>query len=303
MLLPGDWVRVLPAGDIVSTLDRDSSLERLPFIPEMLPFCGRRFRVRLRAEKTCVYPVEIPLRRLADTVVLEGLRCDGASHGGCQLGCMLFWKERWLRKVDGPGREQGAPAVESLHLPVTRGPDPSIYFCQATELRRATAPGEPLWYPGQYLRFLRVRTFSLPQMIGMFSRPLLRSAARAFRAAARPARVRPEALALEPGEWVEVRPWREILTTLDEKNELMGLAFGGEMWGYCGRRLRVHRRVERIVSETTGVVRALRDTVALEGCLCDRYLGCARGMPLLWREGWLRRASGSRGGQGHGHPA
>ena len=36
MLFPGDWVEVLPAVEIRSTLDADSTLEALPFMPEML---------------------------------------------------------------------------------------------------------------------------------------------------------------------------------------------------------------------------------------------------------------------------
>jgi hypothetical protein len=62
-----------------------------------------------------------------------------------------------------------------------------------------------------------------------------------------------------PGAWVEVRPAAEVLGTLDAT------------W-----------------TEDTGIIRAVRDTVILDGSICDRYLGCARGMPVLWREAWLK---------------
>ena len=138
-------------------------------MPEMLPHCGRRYRVALRAERTCVHPPEIPFRRLERCVVLEGLRCDGSLHGGCQLGCMIFWNEAWLRKV--PGGRPAEPRLEPSPSPALRATraDPELYFCQATELPRAT-PGDPLWRPGQYVRFLRVRTFTLSEMVGMFAR-------------------------------------------------------------------------------------------------------------------------------------
>jgi hypothetical protein len=35
------------------------------------------------------------------TVVLDGLRCSGLSHEGCQRLCLLFWKTAWLRSVVG----------------------------------------------------------------------------------------------------------------------------------------------------------------------------------------------------------
>ena len=41
-------------------------------MPEMVPHCGRRFRVYRRAEKTCVEGIGI--QRMRNTVFLEGLR-------------------------------------------------------------------------------------------------------------------------------------------------------------------------------------------------------------------------------------
>ena len=103
ILLPGAWVEVLPAAEIVRTLDGNQALEGLPFMPEMLHHCGQRYRVALRAERTCINPPEVPFRRLRDAVVLEGLRCDGSLHGGCELGCMFLWKEAWLRRIPADG--------------------------------------------------------------------------------------------------------------------------------------------------------------------------------------------------------
>ena len=39
--------------EILRTLDADGRLEGVPFMPEMLRFCGREFRVRARAHKVC----------------------------------------------------------------------------------------------------------------------------------------------------------------------------------------------------------------------------------------------------------
>ncbi|HYG67255.1 MAG TPA: hypothetical protein VD838_06335 [Anaeromyxobacteraceae bacterium] len=300
LLLPGDWVEVRSAPEILATLDEHHALDGLPFMPEMLPACGRRFRVAMRAERACVHPPQVPLRRLAGTVVLERQRCDGAAHGGCQLGCATLWKERWLRRVDGPGEAVAARAAAPARstpvaLRVRRADDPARWTCQATELPGATSPGDPLWRPGQWVHFLRVKTFTPAELLGMWARIGLRRAGRALRgapgAAPRGAPA-PGPHALEPGEWVEVKGLGEIERTLDARRMHRGLPFSGEMAVFCGRRLRVARRVDRILDERTGRLRDVRDTVVLEGVACDRYLGCARAMPLLWREAWLRRAAG-----------
>ena len=95
--MPGDMVEVSSAAEILSTLDANGTLGKLPFMPEMLAFCGHEFRVSRRAFKTCVDDRD--MRELDDTVFLEDVRCDGASHGGCDRGCLIFWKTDWLKPV------------------------------------------------------------------------------------------------------------------------------------------------------------------------------------------------------------
>src|SRR5205085_4338150 len=50
-LKSGDLVEVRSAGEILATLDDTGALEALPFMPEMLPYLGRRFVVDKRADK------------------------------------------------------------------------------------------------------------------------------------------------------------------------------------------------------------------------------------------------------------
>ena len=97
----GDWVEVRSKEEILATLDRDGCLEGMPFMPEMLSFCGQRFQIYKRAHKTCdtVFPVRG--RRVHEAVHLN-TRCDGSAHGGCQAGCLIFWKQAWLRLAEGP---------------------------------------------------------------------------------------------------------------------------------------------------------------------------------------------------------
>ena len=100
-------VEVRSEEEILRTLDADGKLDGLPFMPEMLGFCGRRYRVRARAHKACDTIDWQQFRRMDSAVHLENLRCDGSAHGGCQAGCLIYWKEAWLRPVEPGGRRGG----------------------------------------------------------------------------------------------------------------------------------------------------------------------------------------------------
>src|SRR4029077_7774923 len=101
-LRPGDFVEVKSSEEILQSLDENGTLDHLPFMPEMLEFCGRRFQVSKRAVKICTSGTVSTMRcfRNDDVVLLDGLRCSGALHDGCQKACMIFWREAWLRRID-----------------------------------------------------------------------------------------------------------------------------------------------------------------------------------------------------------
>jgi hypothetical protein len=101
----------------------------------------------------------------------------------------------------------------------------------------------------------------------------------------------PESLGLQPGEWVEVKPIEEILATLDGNRRHRGLRWMTGMRKYCGKRFRVYRRVERIMLETNGELRKMKNTVLLENVMCDgvEFGACDRACFHFWREAWLRR--------------
>jgi hypothetical protein len=95
---PGDWVEVRSWPEILATLDVQGRLENLPFMPEMVQYCGRRFRVFRRAEKVYLDKYNV-VKRLRKSVFLEGVRCNGQAHEQCQMECRLFWKEAWLKRI------------------------------------------------------------------------------------------------------------------------------------------------------------------------------------------------------------
>ena len=89
------------------------------------------------------------------------------------------------------------------------------------------------------------------------------------------------------GDLVEVRAWSEIVATLDVEGKLEGLAFMPEMGRYCGRHLRVYRRVEGVYLDRLYYMAGIAGTVLLEGARCDgtAHDDCQMGCLILWKEG------------------
>jgi hypothetical protein len=101
-----------------------------------------------------------------------------------------------------------------------------------------------------------------------------------------------EELNLRPGDWVVIKSKQEILATLDRTGRNRGLTFDSEMIPYCGKRVRVLRRVERLIDESTGrMLRPAGVSLILENVVClARYRrSCPRSIFPYWREIWLRR--------------
>ena len=85
-LRSGDFVEIRAPEEILLTLDIDGTLDQLPFMPEMVEFCGKRFRVAKRVVKTCSYTgsgTNMRRFRADDVFTLEDIRCSGAEHDGC----------------------------------------------------------------------------------------------------------------------------------------------------------------------------------------------------------------------------
>src|SRR6478735_1236395 len=106
----GDLVEVRSAEEILASLDKKGELENLPFMPEMLAFCGQRLTVHKVAHKVCDTISRSGMRKMTNSVHLTGSRCTGSAHGGCQTACSLYWKEQWLRRVEPGDPAPAAPA-------------------------------------------------------------------------------------------------------------------------------------------------------------------------------------------------
>ena len=78
-----------------------------------------------------------------------------------------------------------------------------------------------------------------------------------------------DTLNLKPGELVRIKPYEEILLTIDKTNKNRGMVFDGEMVPFCGRTFRVRNRVEKFIDEKTGKIKKMKTpAVILEGVYC-----------------------------------
>ena len=316
-LRPGDIVEVRSGAEILSTLGSDAALDKMPFMPEMVPHIGRRYRVANRVDKICDTIANTGSRRMHATVYLENLRCDGSGHSGCQAGCRLYWKDAWLRRVDDRSSTiihetiEDAAKLETLAQAGARtvreidGESSEVWRCQATEALKAS---EPLKTSDlrQYWRELTNGNFALLRFIGLAARGIIIEMARRFGLIKQLPLRGPgnqstslEQLDLQPGDLVQVRTPAEIAATLDESGHNRKLSFDREMLPYCGRTFRIKDRVRRIVDDKTGrMLNIPKDCVILEGVVCSgvRTAGCwfcPRQIYPYWREAWLRRVKQS----------
>src|SRR5438093_105706 len=74
---PGDLVEVKAPEEILSTLDADGTLDHVPFMPEMVEFCGKRVKVSKWVATVCQGPRGF---RADDVFFLDGLRCSRATQ-------------------------------------------------------------------------------------------------------------------------------------------------------------------------------------------------------------------------------
>ena len=258
---------------------------------------------------------------MRSAVHLEGLRCDGAAHDGCQAACLLFWKQAWLRPVQGPestprqaeSSRKGLPStasqcsVEALTRAVrvranTAESPEELYSCQATELVRATTPLK-WWDPWQYAKDLISRNVGLWDFLRYGMLAAIKAALRLHWRLGRYLDIRGSAgdttpttqLNLRPRERVQVRSKKEILGTLNVEAKNRGLSFDVEMMPYCGRIFRVLSRVEKIINDKNGRMIHLPngciilDGATCSGCLSRRRMFCPRAIYPYWREIWLKR--------------
>lgn len=308
----GDSVELRSPAEILATLDEHGLLEGLPFMPEMLGYFGRTFRVDAQVERACDTIGYTGVRRLKDTVILDDLRCDGSGHAGCQAQCRLYWKEAWLRPAgsrksngDVRGDESLAQlkriAETNVHGEASTHEEPT-FRCQATELLRASEPVG--WWSVRslvheftggnvgFFKFVRFMTRLVVEEIARRIGLLTQHAFKHSQLSEQPA-VTQDLRGFRPGELVQIRSRHEIRETLTPEGKNRGLWFDREMLPYCGQKARVKTKVERFIDEGSGrLVELASDCYILDDVVCQssRSEGrwfCPRAIYPWWREAWL----------------
>ena len=260
----------------------------------------------------------------------QRLAKDGQLGGAPITGLSLY-------DVVPPEKPQGAAFPVQLmtgDLPAAGETEPR-YVCQNTQVKFATQP-LPWWDLRQFVEDYTSGNVKLSELAKGLLYSAWRTVAEAgigvgfamrwiydrYQRAAGgvPYPIRPygvpkgtpvprEQLDLQPGETVRVKPYNEILKTLDSNYRNRGLYFDAEMVPFTEREYEVERRQKQIIDEASGkMIRFKTDAIVLKDVVCEaRYANCRRFCPRAiypyWREIWLERVpAGQAGGKcRHGH--
>ena len=215
----------------------------------------------------------------------------------------------------------------SIRIPPAAGETEPRYVCQNTQIKFATQPLKS-WDLRQYVEDYTSGNVSL---VAAGDRASLHDLADCLRSRARdwnadaldlrhvPARDRRNSLSVAAirraqghddaagapltcsrANVVRVKPYSEILKTLDSNYRNRGLYFDPEMVPFTEREYEVERRVKQIIDERSGkMLRFKTDAIILKDVVCDsRYAYCRRfcprAIPPYWREIWLERVPADR---------
>ena len=101
-LKPGELVRVKSYEQILETLDLSASNRGLSFDAELVPYCGKVFRVRTRIERYVDEKTGKMRKMRTPAVILDGAYCQSLYSGQrilCPRAVFLWWREIWLERV------------------------------------------------------------------------------------------------------------------------------------------------------------------------------------------------------------
>jgi hypothetical protein len=307
----GDMVRIRPIEEIAKTLDANGCLDGMPFMPEMTRFCGTTGTVFRCVDKVYDYGGKKDLRRIKETVLLAGLRCDGSGHDGCQTGCYLLWKTDWLERAQSPAWhvpnnlqevnvvphelanvKLGRTYFQSSDAPVRK------YVCQYTEIVNASTKMRN-WDLRQDVRpfiagNMTLRAFGIATLTWLFNAvqgvrggigyPLMKTGSSTI--------PQPVNLGLQPGEAVRVAAPDKIFATLNKTSKNLGLWFDREMLKHCGHRYVVLRRVDKIIDDASRQMIQMKTPCIVLDALDasgEHLRFCAQHDYPFWREAWLER--------------
>jgi hypothetical protein len=107
-LQAGELVRIKSYDDILATVDKNNKNRGMVFDGEMMPFCGRTYRVRTRVERFIDEKTGYLKTLKTPAVILEGVYCTArySNHRMfCPRAIFSWWREVWLERVFENGHQ------------------------------------------------------------------------------------------------------------------------------------------------------------------------------------------------------
>jgi hypothetical protein len=110
-LRPGELVQVKSKREIARAVDENGRNRGLAFDWEMLPHCGRTYRVRDRVQRFIDENTGTMVELKNECLSLEGVVCSGDLSDGrwfCPRAIYPWWREDWLSRADGATEKREA---------------------------------------------------------------------------------------------------------------------------------------------------------------------------------------------------
>ena len=113
-LQPGELVRVKPYEEILATISRDMRNRGMSFDGEMMPYCGRTYRVRSRVERFVDEKTGKMKTLRTPAVILDNVFCRARysyHRMYCPRSIFSWWREVWLERVPASEQDQTQPVA------------------------------------------------------------------------------------------------------------------------------------------------------------------------------------------------
>ena len=103
-LQPGDLVRVKSHEEILKTLDTDGKNRGMAWDAEMVPYCGKTYRVLKRVSRIINERTGEMQEMKTPCIILDSVVCQ-SRYSHCRMFCprsiYSYWREIWLERA-GP---------------------------------------------------------------------------------------------------------------------------------------------------------------------------------------------------------
>lgn len=115
-LKPGEWIEVKAPDEIAATITPDGFNRGMRYDMEMLKYSGKRYRVQMRINKLINEKNGKMVGMKTSCIQLENVFCRAElteKRLGCPRASSTYWREIWLKRVDGPSHDAANRAASS----------------------------------------------------------------------------------------------------------------------------------------------------------------------------------------------